>query len=306
MSEITKTQYGMKVEMFINDPKYVGTISEEEAAELDATVFSYSYGSDALGYNLTLHWAINTHEQSVVLARYTYDGIASGIAVNHMLSLMCTKKNMPEIDKLTYKSLERFLRDNPNNNALPENEWYTITYAIDAAKLAVKAYTKAQLTHEESTQACPDTAMSIAAVKQSIALHNIETLEALANYTNAGTVETGCKESLEALLDAQKKIMAADKEAENALTEVPFKDLSPEHQVIAVDIAIDQTVREFLVMDGGDIDILSVKKEGELYVVYISYLGACSSCSSSGTGTLFAIQNALQDKLDPNIQVVPI
>ena len=81
---------------------------------------------------------------------------------------------------------------------------------------------------------------------------------------------------------------------------------SPKHQVIAVEIAIDNTVRDFLIMDGGDIDILSVKEEGEMYVVYISYLGACSSCSSSGTGTLYAIQNALRDKLDPNIHVVAI
>jgi len=59
-------------------------------------------------------------------------------------------------------------------------------------------------------------------------------------------------------------------------------------------------------MDGGDIDILSVKENGEMYEVYISYLGACSSCSSSGTGTLMAIENALRDKLDPNITVIPI
>ena len=70
--------------------------------------------------------------------------------------------------------------------------------------------------------------------------------------------------------------------------------------------AIDNTIRQFLVMDGGDIDILNVKENGETFEVYISYLGACSSCSSSGTGTLFAIENALKDKLDPNISVIPI
>ena len=75
---------------------------------------------------------------------------------------------------------------------------------------------------------------------------------------------------------------------------------------IAVDIAIDNTVRQFLHSDGGDIDIINVKEEGDMFVVYISYLGACSDCSSSGTGTLYAIQNALRDKLDPNIHVIAI
>ncbi|NOR56112.1 MAG: hypothetical protein GQ531_07865 [Sulfurovum sp.] len=306
MSEETRNEYGIKVEMFISDPKYVGTISEEEATKLDATLFSFNYGSDALGYNLTLHWAINVQEATIVLARYTYDGIASGIAVNHMLSLICANKNMNEVEKITYTSLERFLRDNPKIDALPESERYTITFAIDAAKLAVKKYIKLALTHEEKTLACTDTAMSIASVTAAIALHNIDSLESLANYTKAGSSDSSCKETLEALLEAQKKAVAAEQEAEDALTEVPFKDLSPEHKVIAVEIAIDNTVRDFLVMDGGDIDILNVKEDGDFYVVYISYLGACSSCSSSGTGTLYAIQNALQDKLDPNIQVVPI
>jgi NifU-like protein len=82
--------------------------------------------------------------------------------------------------------------------------------------------------------------------------------------------------------------------------------MSVDHQIIAVETAIDNTVRQFLVMDGGDIDILNVKKNGEQYEVYISYLGACSSCESSGTGTLMAIENALKDKLDPNIKVIAI
>ena len=306
MDQQTDNEYGIKVEMFISDPKYVGTISDEEAAELDASLFSYTYGDEALGYNLTLHWAINTDEDNIVLARYTYDGIPSGLAVNYMLALLCTKKNIPEVDGISYIALEKFLRDNPKVEALPSSERYAITFALDAAKLAVKKYINKSPSHEEETIPCKDSPMSIASIKESIALHNIDTLETLAEYTKAGSSDTACKENLSELIEAQKKSFAEEQEAENSLTETPFKDLSPEHKVIAVEIAIDNTVRDFLIMDGGDIDILNVKEEGEMYVVYISYLGACSSCSSSGTGTLYAIQNALQDKLDPNIQVVAI
>ena len=148
--------------------------------------------------------------------------------------------------------------------------------------------------------------MSLSSLKETIALHNIETLDTLAEYTKAGSSDTSCTEILSSLIEAQKKSQAEHEEAESALSDVPFRDLSPEHRIIAVDIAIDNTVRDFLVMDGGDIDILSVKENGEIFEVYISYLGACSSCSSSGTGTLYAIQNALRDKLDPNIVVTAI
>jgi NifU-like protein len=306
MDQETNNEYGIKVAMFISEPKYLGTISEEEAKELDASLFSYTYGDEALGYKLTLHWAINTHEDTIVLARYTYDGVPSGIAVNHMLALICANKNMPAVDGITYQALERLLRDNPKIEALPSSESYAITFAIDAAKLAVKKYIRASLTHEEETIPCKDSPMSIASIKESIALHNIETLEALADYTKAGSSDASSKEYLLALIEAQQKSLAEQQEAENALSDVPFRELSTGYRIMAVETAIDNTVRQFLIMDGGDIDILNVKEEGDMFVVYISYLGACSDCSSSGTGTLSAIQNALRDKLDPNIHVVSI
>lgn len=306
MDQQTNNEYGIKVAMFISEPKYMGTISEEEATELNASLFNFTYGDEALGYKLTLHWAVNTHEDTIVLARYTYEGIPSGIAVNHMLALLCTKKNMTEIDGISYQALEKLLRDNPKTEALPSSERFTITFALDAAKLAVRKYIGGALNHEEKTIPCKDSPMSISSIKESISLHNIDTLETLAGYTKAGLSDTSYNDDLLELIEAQQKKYTAEQEAEDALSEVPFKDLSPEHKVIAVDIAIDNTVRDFLVMDGGDIDIINVEEKGDAYIVYISYLGACSSCSSSGTGTLYAIQNALQDKLDPNIQVIPI
>jgi len=301
-----KNEYGIKVAMFIENPKYMGTISNEEAKELGASVFSYTYGSDEVGYKLTLHWAIDTREDTIKLARYSYEGVLSGIAVNHMLALISTNKTMAQMETLTYSALERLLRDNPSIEALPANEAYAVTFALDAVKVAVKEYIKASLSHEESTIPCAESPMSIAAVKATIAAHNIQTLQEAENYTKISVAEDSCEQNLLRLMELNKQSVAEQKEADDALNAVPFKELSPEHRVIAVDTAIDNTVREFLVMDGGDIDVLSVKENGEQYEVYISYLGACSSCSSSGTGTLFAIENALKDKLDPNIRVIPI
>ncbi|MDQ7047468.1 MAG: NifU family protein [Sulfurovum sp.] len=306
MDQETINEYGIKVAMFIGNPKYMGSISDEEAKELGATVFSYTYGDEKFDYKLTLHWAINTQEDTIVLARYTYDGIGSGIAINHMLSLISSNKNMPEMESITYTALERLLRDNPNIEALPTAERFAITFTLDAAKLAVKSYINATLTYEEETIPCKDSPMSIASLRESISTHNIETLESVAQYTKVGSSDTTCEENVLKLLDIQKKAMVEQEEAESALAAIPFRDLSTDHRIIAVDTAIDSTIRQFLVMDGGDIDILNVKENGDKFEVYISYLGACSSCSSSGTGTLVAIENALRDKLDPNISVIPI
>ncbi len=306
MDQQSKNEYGIKIAMFIENPKYMGTISDEEAKELGADIFSYSYGSEALGYELTLHWAINTHEDTIVLARYSYTGVLLGIAVNHMLSILFSNKNMSEVDSITYVALERLLRDNPTVEALPASESYAVTFALDAAKLAVKEYIKSSLTYDEATIPCKDSPMSIDSIKKTIKTHNILTLESLVDYTRAGSTDESCEEVLLAYIEANKLVVEEEEEAKNALSAIPFKDLSTDHKIIAVETAIDSTVRQFLVMDGGDIDILNVKENGDMFDVYISYLGACSGCSSAGTGTLFAIENALKDKLDPNISVIPI
>jgi len=61
-----------------------------------------------------------------------------------------------------------------------------------------------------------------------------------------------------------------------------------------------------LIMDGGNLEILDIRKDGEYTNVYIRYLGACSGCASSSTGTLYAIEAILKEKVDPSIRVLPI
>ena len=54
-------------------------------------------------------------------------------------------------------------------------------------------------------------------------------------------------------------------------------------------------------------EILDLQKDAEgKFDVYIRYMGACSGCASGATGTLYAIENVLQENLSPNIRVLPI
>ena len=306
MDDLTENEYGVKVAMFIAEPKYMGTITDEQAKEEGGSLFNFSYGSKEVDYDLTFNWVVDKQGDSILLARYSYEGVPSGIAVHHMVSLLFTHKTMTEIDTINFVGLEKLLRDNPAFSALPDEENFTINFAVDATKLAVKSYTKQELTHEEKTIPCTDSPMSIASLKVAIREHNIQTLEELANHTKAGMTDTDSHKMLLEWIEENKTYAVEKKEADDALASIPFNTMSVDHQIIAVETAIDNTVRQFLVMDGGDIDILNVKENAGTYEVYISYLGACSSCESSGTGTLMAIENALKDKLDPSIRVIAI
>jgi len=301
-----KNDYGIKVAMFIGDPKHAGIISEEEAKALHATLFTYTYGNEQTGEQITLYWAINPEDDTILLARYTYFGSPALLAACDMLALLSKNKTVQEATTMTYAGLERFLRDNPTTPALPECEQYAITLALDAVKHAAKAYYKNALTKEELIYPCKDTPMNLASIKESIKLHDIQTLKALTDYTKAGYRDVSCREALLELLVVHQQEVATEKETDAELPDIPFRQMDTKEKIIAINKAIDKSVRQFLIMDGGDIEILDVKENGEQIDIYVRYLGACSGCASSSTGTLFAIENTLKEHLDDQIRVLPI
>ncbi len=81
--------------------------------------------------------------------------------------------------------------------------------------------------------------------------------------------------------------------------QINFNDMSIVQKINAVDKIIDEKIREYLQADGGDLDFIELKETNGLTDVYISYVGACGSCESSG-GTLASIQRILNGQLETN------
>jgi len=301
-----KPQEGIKVSLFISEPKHAGIITAEEAKNLDATLFTYTYGNEAIGEKITWYWAINAEDDTILLAKYTYFGSPTGIAACDMLALLCKNKTVQDTTTMTYQGLERFLRDNPTTPALAPQDNYVITLALDSILQASHAYYGTALGREDLTMVCKDTPMSLSALKRSIRLHNIQTLQELSHYTKAGYADHSCHETLKELLMHNQKAIAVEKEEISKIPDIPFRQMDSKEKIIAINKEIDASVRQFLIMDGGDIEILDVKENGENIDIYVRYLGACSGCASSSTSTLFAIENALKEKLDDKIRVLPI
>ncbi|MDF1881256.1 NifU family protein [Sulfurimonas sp. MAG313] len=78
-----------------------------------------------------------------------------------------------------------------------------------------------------------------------------------------------------------------------------FEKMSTVQKINAIDEIIDDKIREFLQSDNGDLDFIDLKEANGLTDVYISYVGACGSCDSSG-GTLTSIQRILNGQLETN------
>ena len=69
----------------------------------------------------------------------------------------------------------------------------------------------------------------------------------------------------------------------------------------AIEKVIEESIRPFLVNDGGDIELDLVKGDE----VVVSFQGACGSCPSSAGGTLRGIENALRQQVHHDIIVIP-
>jgi NifU-like protein len=90
------------------------------------------------------------------------------------------------------------------------------------------------------------------------------------------------------------------------MAETKFKELSLVEKLKEIERVLDEDIRPMLANDGGSLEIVDIKENGEFVDVYINYLGACMGCPASTTGTLYAIQNYLNQSIDESIRVFPV
>ncbi|MGL4393761.1 MAG: NifU family protein [Brevinema sp.] len=84
-----------------------------------------------------------------------------------------------------------------------------------------------------------------------------------------------------------------------------FDNMTLIEQLRAIEAELDEHVRPMLVMDGGDMELVDLKADGDKLLLFIEYLGACHGCPSASTGTLMAIQQFLNTRVSDRIDVIP-
>ena len=81
-----------------------------------------------------------------------------------------------------------------------------------------------------------------------------------------------------------------------------WKELSKESKLQVIEELFSEEIRPYIELDEGGVRILDLVNECD---VMIAYEGACTSCYSSIGTTLSSIQEILQTKLHPSLQVIP-
>ncbi len=316
--ELTKNihpeSYRFKVQMLIERPKNKGIITKEEAKQLNGELFSIEYGSAQTSQMIRFYWVYDKEQNRVVSARYTIFGPPTLLAIADMAALLCRNKTPDEIANINYKSLEYFLRDNPVDPAISKERNFSITFILDALKYAVAKLKGEEI--EESPIVCECANITKKSIEESIKEFDLKSTQDITDYTLAGAFCKECISSnrfshprefyIEDILKEVKEKLQKEQSKAAQIPDKPFKEMSIEEKREAINAVIDRHIRAMLVMDGGDMEILDIKNNGANTDIYIRYLGACSGCASASTGTLFAIEGILKQKLDPDIRVIPL
>lgn len=87
--------------------------------------------------------------------------------------------------------------------------------------------------------------------------------------------------------------------------DINFDELSLVQKLRVIEEQLDEYVRPMLIMDGGDMELIDLKEDGDSLLLFIEYLGACQGCPSASGGTLMAIQQFLNVRISERIEVIP-
>ncbi|OQX49623.1 MAG: iron-sulfur cluster assembly scaffold protein NifU [Epsilonproteobacteria bacterium 4484_20] len=310
-------EYSQKVTDLMNNPQNMGEITKEQAEAMGAELIVADFGAESCGDAVRLYWAVDPKTDKILESKFKSFGCGTAIASSDTMAELCKGKTVDEAVKITNIDVEKAMRDTPDVPAVPPQKMHCSVMAYDVIKKAASQYKGVDMeSFEEEVIVCECARVTLSTLREVIRLNDLTTVEEITDYTKAGAFCKSCIRPggheekdiylVDLLEEYEKEKMAAAATLGNDGGSGAFKDMTIVQKIKAVDKVVDDNIRQMLIMDGGDMEILDIKENGENIDIYIRYLGACNGCASSSTGTLFAIENILKEKLDPNIRVLPI
>ena len=295
-------EYSNKVVERMNNPKFLGEFSEEDAKEKNAKLVVADFGSEACGDAVRLYWLVEPKTDKILDARFKSFGCGTAIASSDVMTELTIGKTVDEAMKITNLDVEKALRDTPDKPAFPPQKMHCSVMAYDVIMEAAAKY-KGKNSEElrDSEIVCECARVTRGEIEDIIRKHNVKTIEELQKYTKAGTYCKSCvapgghEERPVYLVDIIKQVneeMEKEKLKESANTE-DFDKMSLIKKIKAIEEFIDTKIKPMLAMDGGSLELIDIRENDGVTNVFVRYLGACSTCAS-GDMTLMAIEDEMK------------
>ncbi|RXJ67718.1 iron-sulfur cluster assembly scaffold protein NifU [Halarcobacter ebronensis] len=313
-------EYSNQVIRRMDNPVYQGEITEEQAKEMGGKLIVADFGAESCGDAVRLYWCVEEGTDKILDSRFKSFGCGTAIASSDAMAELCIGKSVDEAVKITNIDVEKALRDHPDVPAVPPQKMHCSVMAYDVIKKAAATYKGVDMeSFEEEFIVCECARVSLATLQEVIQINDLKTVEEITDYTKAGAfckscIKPGGHEEKEMylvdILENTRKEMDHDRMKNaadaSAAGESSFDKMTIVQRIKLIDSILDSDIRPMLMMDGGNMEIIDIKENIPHYDIYIRYLGACSGCASGDTGTLYAIESVLKQRVDENIRVLPI
>ena len=313
-------QYSQKVQDRMNNPVAMGELTQADADEKGARLIVADFGAESCGDAVRLFWIVDEKTDTILDSKFKSFGCGTAIASSDAMAELCIGKKVDDAIHITNTEVEAFLRDDVDVEAVPPQKMHCSVMAYDVIIEAAAQYKG--ISREDIVDAdivCECARKTRKDIVDAIREHNIQDVEEIISITKAGSyckscIRPGGHEPKEVyLVDIlaevktqmnQERLEAAAETTQSG--EMSFDKMTIVQRIKSVDTVIDEYIRPMLVMDGGDMEIIDIKENLPYFDIYIRYLGACGSCASGSTGTLYAIESTLRAKVDENIRVLPV
>ncbi|MFA7084010.1 MAG: iron-sulfur cluster assembly scaffold protein [Arcobacteraceae bacterium] len=313
-------EYSNQVIRRMDNPTHQGEITEEMAKKIGGKLIVADFGAESCGDAVRLYWVVNEETEVILDSKFKSFGCGTAIASSDVMAELCIGKTVTEAVKITNIDVEHALRDHPDIPAVPPQKMHCSVMAYDVIKKAASLYKGVDMDSFETEKiVCECARVSLRTIQDVIRINDLTTVEQITDYTKAGAFCKSCIRpggheekdiylvdilaDTRAEMEQEKLKEAADASAEGRHS---FDKMTIVQRIKALDEVLDADIRPMLIMDGGNMEIIDIKDNLPHYDVYIRYLGACSGCASGSTGTLYAMESILKQKVDENIRILPI
>ena len=304
--------YSDKVSDRMNNPRYMGEITEDDAKARNAKLIVADFGADSCGDAVRLYWLVDPETDIIIDSRFKSFGCGTAIASSDVTAELCIGKTVDEAVKITNIDVEKALRDSPDTPAVPPQKMHCSVMAYDVIKKAASVYKNVDMSiFEDEEIVCECARVSLSTIKEVIKLNDLKTIDEITQYTKAGAfckscIKPGGHEERKFYLEDILRDTRAEMERErlNSGSEAKtFAEMTLIQKHKKVDKAITESILPILNADGGSVEVVDMKDVDGYTDVFISYKGACAGCAASRTGTYEAIADTLRKKVDESIRV---
>ncbi|MEW6550818.1 MAG: iron-sulfur cluster assembly scaffold protein [Arcobacteraceae bacterium] len=314
-------EYSKEVQRRMNNPLHMGELTEADAARIGGKLIVADFGAESCGDAVRLYWVVDETTNKIVAAKFKSFGCGTAIASSDVMTELTLNKTVDEAVKITNIDVEKALRDHPDIPAVPPQKMHCSVMAYDVIKKAAGMYKGVDSESFETEYiVCECARVSLSTLREVIRINDLTTVEQITDYTKAGAFCKSCIKPgghekkdiylVDVLADVRREMeeerLKAAIEQGSSGVEMAFGDMTMVQKIKKVEATLDEYIRPMLVMDGGNMEVIDIKENLPHFDIYIRYLGACSSCASGSTGTLYAIESVLRQKVDENVRILPI